>query len=78
MLHNVMTRDVQEIIKAKGTSIFIKMFLSVMALKYKWNYEISEYYIVWHTTWFIMCNSPWKEAKFLLLLVFQENLKYPK
>lgn len=66
MLHNIRTRGVQEIKQKKH--IFMKIFLSVIAHKYKWKYKISEYHIVWGTPWFLMRSSHWVVAKFLLPL----------
>lgn len=49
MLYNIMTTAVQEI-KQKKLLFSWKYFSSVIALKYKWKYKISEYHIVGDTT----------------------------
>lgn len=49
MLYNIMTTTVQEI-KQKELLFSWKYFSSVIGLRYKWKYELSEYRTVWGTT----------------------------
>lgn len=53
----------------------MKIFLPVIAHKYKWKYKISEYHVVWGTPWFLMWSSHCKVAKFLLPLDIPRKCK---
>lgn len=52
MLYNIMTTTVQEI-KQKELLFSSKYFSSVIGLRYKWKYKLSEYCIVWGTMWLL-------------------------
>lgn len=54
----------------------MKIFLSVIAHKYKWKYKTSQYHL-WGTPWFLMWSSHCKVVTFSFHLVFQENIKQP-